>query len=66
VTPDLTYVRVTNNSNVSLNVPQASFTTHTGVQIVIPDAAVAALGTPAAGWKVRVQANSRFSNEFII
>jgi hypothetical protein len=66
VSPDKTYLIVTNGSGVSLKVPSTSFGSFTGTQIVVADATVAALGTPAAGWKVQVQANSKLSNVFTI
>lgn len=66
VAPDKTYLIVTNGSGVSLKVPSTSFAVGTNVQIVVADATVAALGTPAPGWKVQVQANSRLSNVFTI
>lgn len=66
VSPDKTYLIVTNGAGVSLKVPSTSFSVGTNIQIVVPDAIVAALGTPAVGWKVQVQANSRFSNIFTI
>ena len=66
VAPDKTYLIVTNGSGVSLKVPSTSFSVGTNVQIVVTDATVASLGTPASGWKVQVQANSKFSNIFTI
>lgn len=67
VSPDITKVVVTNNvSGASMTVLQADFSVHTAVQIVIPDAVVAAIGTPAAGWTVKVFANSKYSNTFTL
>jgi hypothetical protein len=62
VAPDLTYVELTNASGVKQLIPQASFTSITGTLIVIPGTAI--VGTPATTWKVRVFANSKYSNLF--
>lgn len=66
VTPDKTYLIVTNLLGVSLKVPSSAFGSFSGTEIVVADATVAALGTPEAGWKVQVQANSKLSNVFTI
>lgn len=67
LTPDITYVDITNLAGVTLRVPQSAFTLHTAIQIDIPNAAFAALGPPAAvGWKVKVQSNSKLSNQFAL
>jgi hypothetical protein len=65
VSPDITYVRITNLSSVTQVIPQSAFTTHTALQIIIPDAAVT-IGTPGVGWKVIVQSNSRLSAQFTL
>jgi hypothetical protein len=62
VSPDLTYVILTNNvSGASQTIPQSAFTSNNGTTIVLPDSAVT-IGTPAAGWTARVKANSKLSN----
>lgn len=66
VAPDKTYLIVTNGSGVSLKIPSTSFDTFSNTQIIVLDATVAALGTPAPGWKVQVQSNSKLSNVFTI
>lgn len=66
VNPDVTYLVVTNNLGVSLTVPSSAFNSFSGTQIVVLDAAVASLGTPDAGWKVQVMANSKLSNVFTV
>lgn len=65
VLPDISYVRFTNLAGVSQTVPQSVFSAHTAISIVVPDIALS-IGVPAAGWKVRVQANSKFSNIFTL
>lgn len=65
VSPDLTYVTLTNLISQSQIIPQSAFTTHTALQIIIPDAAVS-IGTPTTGWTVKVQSNSRNSNVFTL
>jgi hypothetical protein len=65
VTPDLTYVILTNLSGVSQTIPQSAFTVHTAISIAFLDASVT-IGTPAIGWTARVQANSRLSNSFTL
>ncbi len=61
VSPDLTYVEVTNISTGATQlVPQADFSAHSATSISIPDSAIT-IGTPAAGWKYRVFANSKWS-----
>ncbi len=62
--PDLTYVELTNASGVKQIVLAAAFTSITNVLIVIPGTAIT--GTPATTWKVRVNANSKFSNLFAL
>ncbi len=66
VAPDKTYLIVTNGAGASLKIPSTSFDTFTTLQIIVLDATVAALGTPAPGWKVQVMANSKLSNVFTI
>jgi hypothetical protein len=65
VTPDLTYVEFTSPGGLTQLVSQASFTTHTAVSIVVPDAAVT-IGSVTPGWLVRVFANSKYSNQFVL
>lgn len=65
VSPDITYVTITNLAGVSQKIPQSVFTTHTAVSIVIPDVAVT-IGVPGVGWQVKVQANSKVSNTFTL
>jgi len=65
VAPDLTYVELTNLSGVKQTIPSSAFTggaPDSQVQIRIPDSSI--VGSPAAGWKVRVFANSKWSNQF--
>ncbi|HEY8095934.1 MAG TPA: hypothetical protein VIE65_07520 [Methylobacter sp.] len=65
VAPDLTYVEVTNPSGVKQLVPSASFTggaPDSAIQIRIPFSSIT-IGTPIAGWKYRVFANSKYSNQ---
>ncbi len=64
VSPDVTYVELTNASGVKQIIQAAAFTSISATQIVIPGTAIT--GTPAAGWKVRVFANSKFSNSFTL
>lgn len=65
VTPDVTYVTFTNLTGGTQKVPSSAFTTFTATQIIVPDGVVT-IGTPGAGWKVVVQANSKNSNSFTI
>lgn len=65
VAPDVTYVYLTNLSGVTQKIPQSAFSTHTATSIVIPDSAVT-IGTPGAGWTVKVMANSKNSNTFTL
>lgn len=67
VAPDITKVILVNNSTgATMTVPQSAFSGHGATTIVIPDAAVAAIGVPAAGWTARVFANSKLSNIFTL
>jgi len=66
--PDQTYVILTNNiSGATQTISQAAILaaggTVSGTSIVFPNTLVS-IGTPAAGWKVKVQANSKISNTF--
>lgn len=64
--PDVTYVILTNpGTGATQTVPQSSFATQSGTQITIANATVT-IGTPGAGWKVQVQANSKKSNIFTL
>jgi len=65
VTPDLTYVTFTNLVGATQRVAQGSFSVLTAISIVVPDAAVT-IGTPGAGWKVQILANSKLSNQFTL
>lgn len=65
VTPDVTYVTFESPGGVTQKVPSSAFTTFTATQIIVPDAAVT-IGSPVAGWKVTVQANSKSSNQFTV
>ena len=69
VLPDLTSVEFTNAFGVKLLVPQSGLTggaPDSAIQIRVPNASFTALGPPAAGWKVRVLANSKYSNSFTL
>jgi len=65
VTPDLTSVTFTNLVGATQRVAQGSFSALTAISIVVPDAAVT-IGTPGAGWKVQILANSKLSNQFTL
>lgn len=64
VLPTLTSVLVSPPGGPVQTIPQASFNVHTGVQIVILDAAIT--GTIVAGWTVQVFANNKLSNIFTV
>ncbi len=63
VLPDLTYVEFEDPSGVKQLVPQSAFSAHIATSISVPHSAVT-IGVPAAGWKYRVFANSKYSNQF--
>ena len=65
VAPDITYVEVTNLSGVKQLIPSSSFSAFSGISISIPDSAVT-IGTPGPGWKFRVFANSKYSNQVTV
>lgn len=65
VAPDVTYVIFTNLLGATQKVASGSFSAFTGTQIQVADGTIT-IGTPGAGWKVQVQANSKFSNTFTI
>jgi hypothetical protein len=65
VSPDVTYAILTNLTGISQTIPSSAFTTFTNIAIVIPDAVVT-IGTPGAGWTVKLKANSKFSNTRIL
>lgn len=65
VFPDITKVVLKNLVGVTQTILQAAFTTHTAIQIIIPDAVVT-IGAPAAGWTATVFSNSKYSNEFTL
>lgn len=62
VSPDITYLELTDLTGAIQVIDESQFTTtHTQTTIVIPDANVT--GTPAAGWKARVFANSQWTDQ---
>lgn len=63
VYPDITRVQIKNLTNVVQTI--TAFTVSTSTQLRFIDGVVS-IGTPGAGWKVRVQANSQFSNWFTL
>lgn len=68
LTPDHTYVTLKNNSTSAIQILSdtaiiAAGGTVSATSIVIPNAIIT-IGTPAAGWFVTVQANSKKSNTF--
>lgn len=65
VSPDVTYVYLTNLAGATQKIPQSAFSSQSGTEIVIADGTVT-IGTPTDGWKVRVQANSKLSDEVTI
>lgn len=65
VLPDLTYVEFESPGGLTQLVSQAAFSAHLATSIVVPDAAVT-IGSVIPGWKVRVFANSKFSNQFTL
>jgi hypothetical protein len=65
VTPDVTYVIFTNLVGATQKVASSLFGSFTNILAVIPDSAIT-IGTPGAGWKVQVQANSKLSNQFTL
>ena len=60
VTPDVTYLIITNLAKVSTKYKAPVITVVGATSITIPDIAFG--GPVAAGWKVQVLANSRYSN----
>lgn len=66
VAPDLTYVEVTNPSTGATQlVPQSAFSAHSATSISVPDSAIT-IGTPTTGWRFRVFANSKYSNQVTV
>ena len=65
VTPDVTYVKFTSLTGATQTVASTAFSTFTSTQIKVADASVT-IGTPGAGWKVTVKANSRSSVSFTL
>jgi len=65
VAPDITYATLTNLLGASQKIPQSAFNTIGATSITILDGVVT-IGTPATGWKVVIQANSKFSNQFTL
>lgn len=67
VSPDITYAEITNAGGVKQLIPSSAFTggaPDSQIQIRIPDSAIN--GTPIAGWKIRIFANSKWSNLFTL
>jgi hypothetical protein len=64
VSPDVTYVTLTNLAGVSQKIPSSAFGSGNAITITIA-AATITIGTVAANWKVVVLANSRVSNTFL-
>ncbi len=66
LSPDVTYVIITTpTGSASQKIPSSAFTSISGTSIEIANATVT-IGTPIAGWQVQVQANSKFSNVFVL
>lgn len=65
VTPDVTYVILKNLAGATQVIPSSSFSAFGATQIQIADGTVT-IGTPGAGWKVQVKANSKTSNVFTL
>ncbi len=65
VSPDVTYVTLTNLLGVSQKIPQSAFGSISATTITIADGTVT-IGTPTTGWLVTVQANSKVSNQFTL
>jgi hypothetical protein len=63
--PDVTRLQIKNLSGVVQTVPSGSFTVFTSTSIRVADGSVT-IGTPGAGWQVRVQANSLLSDWFTL
>jgi hypothetical protein len=61
VAPDMTYMLITNLSGVTQQIPSSAFSTFNGTTAAIADA-TCTIGTPGAGWKVQILANSKLSN----
>ena len=64
ISPDLTYVELTNVSGAKQLIPQSAFGSQSGTVITVPNSAVS--GVPTTGWFVRVFANSKYSNRFAV
>lgn len=62
IAPDVTRVLVTNDAGVTQTV--TVFDSNSGTSLVVDDGSIT--GTPAAGWKVRVQANGKTSLPFTL
>lgn len=66
VAPDITYVEVTNPSTGAVQlVPSSAFSAFSATSISVPDSAIT-IGTPTTGWKFRVFANSKYSNQVTV
>ena len=63
--PDVTRVQLMNLASTIETLSSGSFSVFTNISIEILDASVT-IGVPGAGWKVRVQSNSNFSNWFTL
>ena len=64
VTPDVTYVSVTNPSGVVQTVASTSFDSLAATAILIPVTAVT--GTMTTGWEISVMANSKLTSTFTL
>jgi len=64
VTPDVTYLELTNAVGGIQVLDQTSFVSISATTIVVLDTAVT--GTPVAGWLARIFANSKWSNQFTL
>lgn len=66
VSPDITYVEATNpGTGAKQLIPSSAFSAFSNTSISVPDSAVS-IGTPGSGWKFRVFANSKYSNQVTV
>jgi hypothetical protein len=65
VTPDVTYLILTNLANVTKTYKAPAITVVGATSITIPDASITG-GPIATGWKVQVLANSKYSNVYLV
>lgn len=61
ISPDITYVILTNLAGAVQIIPSSSFSGFTGTSITFQDGVVT-IGTPGAGWTVQLKANNKLSN----